>query len=275
MAKVIKNFVLVLACLALVVPAVLLFTGVLPYRIYVVHTGSMTPTIPSRSAVVVRKGVYQVGQVISFESVNGVVTHRLIRREPDGMLVTKGDANRTADPGQTSPSNVIGGVVLAPRGLGYWLVYLKNPAGAASALLTIVCVWLIFSIMGGMNEWQRARQTAKATAVSTDAASAAASPVAVQEAAAASLPVPRPVSRPVLVLDTEAPRLVWRAVPRQPLAFKCFHCEAEFDSRAELRLHGATHSEVGDADELVAHLPTYLRKPPVVWSAPVDSRTLN
>ena len=41
----------------------LYLTGAVPYRVYVVHTGSMSPTIPSRSAVVVREGSYHVGQV--------------------------------------------------------------------------------------------------------------------------------------------------------------------------------------------------------------------
>ena len=102
MVRAVKNAVLVLVCLAFVVPAALLVTGVLPYRIFVVHTGSMTPTIPSRSAVIVREGSYHVGQVISFESPNGIVTHRLVARNAQGLLTTKGDANRTADPGLTA-----------------------------------------------------------------------------------------------------------------------------------------------------------------------------
>ena len=144
--KVTTDVFVVLAGLALLIPAVLLTVGVLPYQVYVVHTGSMSPTIPSKSAVVVKKGAYHVGQVITFDGVNGLETHRLIARKSDGTLVTKGDANRTPDPGTLRPSQVVGGVVAAPRMLGYWLVYLRNPAGMASVFLTVLCLWLIESI---------------------------------------------------------------------------------------------------------------------------------
>jgi signal peptidase len=272
-AKALKNIALVAVCLALVVPAVLLYTGVLPYRIYIIHTGSMIPTIPPRSAVVVRDGVYHVGQVISFESVNGIVTHRLIHREADGMLITKGDANRTADPGQTAPSHVIGGVVLAPRELGYWLVYLKNPAGAASILLTIACVWLIFSIMSDLAERQQAGETAKTAA--TDGAAPAGDVSSPGQGVERSPTASGPTPRPALVLDTEPPRLVWRAVPKEPLTFQCSHCEALFRSTDELRCHGAEHGHGNGGEELTVHLPTYLRRPSVVWSTPLGGRTFN
>ena len=45
-----------------------------------------------------------------------------------------------------APANVIGGVVAAPRQLGYWIVYLENPLGLGSAIGTVVCVGLIWSI---------------------------------------------------------------------------------------------------------------------------------
>ncbi len=274
MARVIKNVALVAVCLALIVPAVLLYTGALPYRIFVVHTGSMTPTIPSRSAVIVREGVYRVGQVISFESANGVVTHRLICREADGLLVTKGDANRTADPGQTRASQVIGGVVLAPREMGYWLVYLKNPAGAASVILTIVCVWLIFSVMGDLAE----RQTAKRRAMTMPSIANAVVPTATAIASGrdertASPEAARPGPRPALVLGTEPPARVWKAVPRRPLVFRCSHCQATFGSDFELRLHRAERSHRSEGSGLGFPVPASLRKPAAVWSPPlpVDS----
>jgi signal peptidase len=122
--------------------------GVLPYRVYVVHTGSMSPTIPVDSAVIVHQGVYRVGQVITFNTVNGVVTHRLVARRSDGTLVTQGDANKTPDPGQIPPSAVIGGVVAAPPLLGYLLTYMRNPLGLASAVAFLIVLWLVFSLAG-------------------------------------------------------------------------------------------------------------------------------
>lgn len=263
MLRVLKNTLLVLVCLALVVPAALLVTGVLPYRIFVVHTGSMTPTIPSRSAVVVREGAYRVGQVISFESPNGIVTHRLIARTSQGLLTTKGDANRTADPGSTAPSQVIGGVIFAPPMVGYWLVYLKNPAGAASLLLTVVCVWLIFSIMGDLAK--RQSKTAKTEAAPTTAPASETAPPGQADKKDRETG-PRLAPRPALVLNTEPPTRVWRAVPKQPLAFRCSHCQAVFGSNQDLRKHSAIHGteliNASSADAAVS-----LGKPKVVWAA--------
>jgi len=115
-------------------------------RVYVVHTGSMTPTIPSKSAVLVDERSYHVGQVISFRESGAVVTHRFVGLNPDGTLITKGDANTTVDPWKTTRADVVGGVVAAPRDLGYWLIYLKKPLGAASVLFTVICIGLIWSI---------------------------------------------------------------------------------------------------------------------------------
>ena len=158
MSRILKDALLLLVCLALIVPAALLASGKLPYQVYIVHTGSMTPTIPSRSAVLVEKGSYHLGQVISFRTQNGVVTHRLVKRSPDGTLITKGDANRTADPGSLRASQVVGGVLAAPRMLGYWLQYLKNPAGIGSLAMTIVCFWLTYSLAVSVAERRQLAQ---------------------------------------------------------------------------------------------------------------------
>lgn len=147
MAKLIKNTVLVLVCLLLIVPAVLMATGVARFQVFIVHTGSMNPAIPPSSAVIVEKGVYRVGQVITFATANGVVTHRLVEQRSDGTLVTKGDANATVDPGTLAPANVIGGVVAAPPLLGYAFLFLKTPAGVAFLLAALACLWLAKSLV--------------------------------------------------------------------------------------------------------------------------------
>jgi signal peptidase I len=125
---------------------VLLLSGLTPYKIYVVHTGSMSPTIPSKSAVIVRTGSYRLGQVITYRTRDGLVTHRLVSRAPSGDLQTKGDANRTVDPYTIAQSRVIGGVVAAPRTVGYWLVYFRNPSGLASLFLAVICAWLVYTL---------------------------------------------------------------------------------------------------------------------------------
>ena len=133
--------------------ALLLYeTGHLPYRVYVVHTGSMYPTIPSESAVVVRENRYRVGEVVSFTEHGEVVSHRLMTIKPDGTIVTKGDANRTIDPWHVPASNIIGGVVAAPRHLGYLLTYIKTPAGGMSVLITLLCLWQIWALAADLGQ---------------------------------------------------------------------------------------------------------------------------
>jgi hypothetical protein len=41
---------------------------------------------------------------------------------------------------------VIGGVVVAPRSLGYWLVYFRNPAGAGSLVFGALSIWLAWGL---------------------------------------------------------------------------------------------------------------------------------
>ena len=127
---------------------VLALSGALPYKIYVVHTGSMSPAITSRSAVIVHEHEYRLGQPISFYEHGEVITHRLVRINADGSVNTKGDANATIDPWQVPANAIIGGVIAAPPEVGYWLTYLKNPAGLASILLSVLACWQIWSFSG-------------------------------------------------------------------------------------------------------------------------------
>ena len=276
MARIAKDALLLLVCLALVVPAALLASGKLPYQVYIVHTGSMTPTIPSKSAVLVKKGAYHLGQVISFRTQNGVVTHRLVKRGADGSLVTKGDANRTADPGSLRPAQVIGGVLAAPRALGYWLQYLKNPAGIGSLAMTIVCFWFAYSITVGLAERRQLQEVLTVERPSASPLMPGGVPAPLFAAADqqrrlnVALPLPMadgapPSSHTELggrgQVNAGAPRFfpgidptvaqvvgydrlaaVWKPVlSGPPIVFACGRCGAAFATTAELRGHIAGH----------------------------------
>ncbi|MEO7006712.1 MAG: hypothetical protein ABI065_06735 [Terrimesophilobacter sp.] len=142
-----KLLILLVPLLALAA-FVVVVTGAVPYKIYVVHTGSMTPTIPSKSAVVVQEDEYHIGEPVSFYLNGSVVTHRLVAINSDGTVDTKGDANATVDPWHVATSAIIGGVVAAPAELGYWLMYFKNPAGLASIFVSVLACWQIWSFAG-------------------------------------------------------------------------------------------------------------------------------
>ncbi|HEY8992253.1 MAG TPA: signal peptidase I [Candidatus Microsaccharimonas sp.] len=140
---------LALVVLGLLVPAILFATGVIPYGVYVVHTGSMKPTMPLASAVIVRDGQPKLNEPITFYQHNEVITHRWIGTNADGTLITKGDANRTADPWQLNKSDVIGGVVNVVPALGYWITFVKNPATWGALLLVVVDIWLLWPLIVG------------------------------------------------------------------------------------------------------------------------------
>lgn len=122
------------------------------YSVYVVHTGSMVPTYDPGDLVLDAppSGHYKPGEVITFRHsafTTDVVTHRIVGVTPTGLIHTKGDANRTADVWQIRPDQVQGTAVARLRGLGYLVVFLRQPAGIgslASIVLAIVLLWGLF-----------------------------------------------------------------------------------------------------------------------------------
>jgi len=140
-----------LAGLAIVViTAVLVLAWHQGYRIWVVHTGSMIPTLQPGEAIVdqpVRARPYR-GEIITFRYASGpdqVVTHR-VYRESGGTIRTKGDANPTEDPWTLRASQVVGiPTAIIPDG-GYIVVYLSQPAGAASVVTFTIMITLLWGL---------------------------------------------------------------------------------------------------------------------------------
>lgn len=132
--------------LLLLATFIVLATGATPYKVYVIHTGSMNPTIPSGSAVIVHEGHYRIGQVVTFREDGLTVTHRLLSINAQGLTTTKGDANASPDPWHVPKSQIVGGVVAAPRYVGYWITYFKSPLGLASLVLVIAVLWQLWAI---------------------------------------------------------------------------------------------------------------------------------
>jgi signal peptidase I len=79
------------------------------YRLFIVRSGSMEPSIPTGSAVLVRPvppGSLRVGDVITFERTEAglppsMITHRIVeivQPGPAPVFRTQGDANSVSDP---------------------------------------------------------------------------------------------------------------------------------------------------------------------------------
>lgn len=126
--------------LAIVTLALLLIISIFPvpgnYQVKVVLSGSMEPDIMIGSIVIIKPAkIYDVGDVITFGKDNKSevpVTHRIIeRKEEFGVVsyITKGDANKSGDPGEVKQNEIIGKVLFDVPHIGYILDFAKKPKG--------------------------------------------------------------------------------------------------------------------------------------------------
>ena len=133
----------------------------------VVSSGSMTPLIRTGSILVsspVDPKTLRPGNVILFVDPADparLISHRMVRADPQGKIITRGDANRQADSTPLPTENV--------RGLGRLLVpyagqpYLWAKTGAwvplgAWAFLSSLAVAIVLLSPGGKRHGERARQ---------------------------------------------------------------------------------------------------------------------
>jgi len=105
-------------------------------RAMVIGGGSMNPTIPLGSMVVVQPVDPQslrAGDVATFHTPTGVaITHRIARvieRSDGTWFETNGDANAHPDPALWPASAVAGRVATSVPGLGYASWLLRHPVG--------------------------------------------------------------------------------------------------------------------------------------------------
>jgi signal peptidase len=135
---------------------------VVGYSSAVVMGGSMAPTVPMGSLVVIEPATpteVHVGDVITYALADRLVTHRVIAIARDDLgiaLVTKGDANEVADPGAVRAGGAIGAVRAVVPGAGYLVVALQGWWRAAALAL------LVAIVLDGLVHRQRPRLRAAA-----------------------------------------------------------------------------------------------------------------
>ena len=134
---------------ALIVPALL------GYREMAVLSGSMEPTVPVGSIVYVRPlpgEKLAPGDICTYCMADGetFVTHRVVSLDRQKQtLITKGDANNTAD-GEIAFANVYGKAMFHLPWLGLLVMGVRTPRGilavtgllAAIFLLNLIPAWL-------------------------------------------------------------------------------------------------------------------------------------
>lgn len=118
------------------------------YKMYVVDSGSMTPTLKIGSLIFVKESeplVIKIGDVITYRGADAsIVTHRVTNIESNNGLrfVTKGDANETEDPMPVESNRLVGKVVFSIAYLGFALKFLKSKTGLILVSI-IILVWII------------------------------------------------------------------------------------------------------------------------------------
>ena len=110
-----KNpFYFTVNCLVYSILILIFIYFVCNYKLYIVASGSMEPTIKTNELILVdtRISNFEIGDIISFydNSTNIPITHR-ITNISDNKIFTKGDYNNTNDSNPTNSSNIIGKVI--------------------------------------------------------------------------------------------------------------------------------------------------------------------
>lgn len=126
---------------------------ILGHRIYIVNSGSMSPTINVDSMIIIKElkpSEVKLKDVITYYGHNNQsrVTHRVVGIENNGeFFTTQGDANEVPDPMQLEGDKLIGKMVFKIPIIGKVLRTLNTPVGI-SLLLTLAVIWIIVPLIG-------------------------------------------------------------------------------------------------------------------------------
>ncbi len=109
------------------------------YSIFVVLTGSMSPTIsPGEMILIKQKEQYNQGDIVTYlDEDNYFITHRIIQID-DSTCVTKGDNNNVQDLPFTN-DNILGSVVYHSKVLGFFILYILKPL-----IIIYIAILLLF-----------------------------------------------------------------------------------------------------------------------------------
>lgn len=180
----ISTGILILCTVLCLVSVVKATTGadpsILGFRCFYIVTGSMEPTIPVESAIIVHKqSSYEVDDIVTFLSDNADIkgspnTHRIIDKYIEGGTVyyrTKGDANTLPDAEAITAAQICGKMIFKTgraEWIGTFLSYMVTPAG----FLTIVGFPIILITIISMKDYLKTlRRAIKQPEAATDQAS--------------------------------------------------------------------------------------------------------
>lgn len=129
-------------------------------RLYVVQSGSMSPTISTGSIAVTdqtrqNSSDLKVGDIITFSGMNEddiPITHRIVEITEDNGYITKGDANDSPDSRVIYPREVLGKVLFSIPLLGYPVGFAKTQTGFVLMIAIPATIIVYSELMNVKNE---------------------------------------------------------------------------------------------------------------------------
>ncbi len=116
----------------------------LPFRSFIVTTGSMLPMLTPGDVIFTREAPeYAVHDVITFRGTkDSVITHRIIEKKTTDAFsyTTKGDNNKTKDVDPVSQDKVIGKLLFSIPKIGKVLLYASSRPGVFILIVTPLVV---------------------------------------------------------------------------------------------------------------------------------------
>lgn len=146
---ILTTFIFVLLMIIILAKVKMLYSGkdyfeIFGYSVFKIATGSMEPAISENDIIIVKKcDEYKVSDIITYESNNAYITHRIVKMN-DNTIIARGDANNAEDKA-TDVSAVIGKVVKIYKNLGIWQKIFTTPKILISVFLTLMLFDFAFS----------------------------------------------------------------------------------------------------------------------------------
>lgn len=145
--------VVILALAVLIMTVTSKRTSIFGYRMYLIMSGSMEPTIHVRDAIITKEiDTPKTGDVIAFENGGIITVHRIIQEYTEGdnkLYQTKGDNNTGIDSGLVQKSQIKGKVICNMPLLGRTVLYLQSHVEILFLLIGVIIIIAIAKILIG------------------------------------------------------------------------------------------------------------------------------
>ena len=138
LAKTIYKLSNILSVIAVILIMLLNAPKLLKIYPYSVLSGSMEPTIATNSLIYVKQTpqTYHVGDIVSYEIGDQIITHRIVEQKEEGSFVLKGDANSKLDPYLVNSDMIKGKMIFSIPAIGKYL------GGISQRTWLVIAIWV-------------------------------------------------------------------------------------------------------------------------------------